>query len=235
MAHDMLFLKGENRLTYGDYNSAGWASTGDQWAMTNYPSLGRDGMARVIVNDDNTLSYVNMAQTWAGTQTVRTTTAANFTGATNVCFWIEQGVHQRESHLAHQLQMGTCDSVGANQQEWYNETVTSEGKRWFSVPLSSVTLVAPDAICFYFTLTDLAPDGMSFWWAQWAGASDSATPGNVYYKSAGAPIIYATDQVQRVVQDTCADHREKVFAYRNLRGKARKETDPIVPLDTWEG
>lgn len=230
MPHDTLLLAGENRLTYSDWNASGWNCTANDGMA--YPALGVDGEARAVVNDDNTITYINMAQTWVASGTLRTIIEADFTGATNVCFWIEQGVQQRESHITHQLQMGTCDKNGANQQEWYNQTVTGNGRRWFSVPLSGVTL-DPDKICFYVTLTDLA-DGHSYWYAQMAGASDSLAPGTTNYKTSGAPVIYATDSVQRITLATCPKCREKVFAYRNLRGKARKETDPVIPPDTWE-
>ena len=248
MPHDMKLLPGENRLSYSDWNALGWATDNENnraWATANYPALGVDGNARIIVNDDNTLTRYRHSVTWMNvytgptSSTVYTTIEADFTGATNVCFSIEHGLHQQEQTLGRTVAMGTCDKTGNNKQEWFTRSLTDSGNRlWFSVPLASVTDVAVDKVCFYITVTSTLDSSQAnayqIFYLQMASAEDAMKPGP-FYETNGSPLSYATDQVHRITMDTCPECKEKVFAYRNLRGKARKETDPIIPLDTWEG
>jgi len=245
MAHDRLQLPSANYLKWSEYNTADLDGNGDPnpyWAcdatQLSDITLGVNGDARIKVNDDNSLTYLYCATTFMSSGTVRTRVAVDVTDWTNVCFWTNVGMHERDAHQSMTVAMGTCDSDGANQQEWYAYTGIGRNQRWFSVPVASITSVALDAVCFYVTVTVTNEyDGVTagcWWWIEESAVNDVPRPDH-FVRTRGAAVVYATDTSIRTVCKTCPACREKVFKKSEARGKPNIQHDPPIGRDTWEG
>ena len=254
MAHDLLQLPSANYLKWSEYNTADmdglnpnpyWAI--DTSTLLSSVSLGVNGDARFKVNNDyslstpstaETMTYLNCATTFMSSGTVRTRVAVDVTDWTNVCFWTNVGMHERDAHQSMTVAMGTCDSDGANQQEWYAYTGIGRNQRWFSVPVASITSVALDAVCFYVTVTVTNEyDGVTagcWWWIEESAVNDVPRPDH-FVRTRGAAVVYATDTSIRTVCKTCPACREKVFKKSEARGKPNIQHDPPISRDTWEG
>ncbi len=257
MAHDLLQLPAANYLKWSEYNTADmdglnpnpyWAI--DTSTLLSSVSLGVNGDARFKVNNDydpatpstaETMTYLNCATTFMSSGTVRTRVAVDVSAWTRVCFWTNVGMHERDAHQSMTVAMGTCDSDGANQQEWYTHTGIGRAQRWFSVPVSSITSVALDAVCFYVTVTvtneyDAGPPEVvgCWWWIEESAANDLTVPGH-FVRTKGAAISYATDTSIRTVARTCPNCREKLFKKSEARGRPNIQHDPPISRDVWEG
>ena len=243
MAHDRLQLPSANYLKWSEYNTADLDGNGDPnpyWAcdiVDHYHlSLGVNGDARVKVTGGTsyteTIGYLNCATTWIGSGTVRTRVAVDASAWTNVCFWTNVGMHERDAHQSMTVVMGTCDSDGANQQEWYSYTGIGRAQRWFSIPVASITAIGLDAVCFYVTAT--VNNAACWWWIEESAVNDLVKP-DIFVRTKGAAISYATDTSIRTTARTCPACREKVFKRSEARGKPNIQHDPPISRDTWEG
>jgi hypothetical protein len=246
MAHDRLIPgPGANHLLYSRYQPDYWSCTSTLEAMDsigvedtrvkyepqNYGYVVENPITLAGSTFGEAHSLVNAAPAFLGSGTLRTSAALDVSGWTNVMFAIWVGYHQRDPHYIGTAEVGLCSDTGTNLQAVATFAVTGSRFVWFTLPVARINGVLGTNVCPYVTFT--TNNGLCWWWSDDAQLEDALVPG-IYYQTAGAAVVYATDTWIRMTARTCPRCREKLFDLGKLRGRPRQEADLPVPLDKWE-
>lgn len=223
-----LIPAGTNYFIHSSYHT-------DQWTVdtaTDKDTIGygpHGDRQRMTIPDSNTLAYVDCAQTWLGTGTYRSVTAApDVSGLTQ--FVVSADVTQVIRYASNvgtasdlTVAMGLCDSAGANKALQRTFTgVNSLQRVWFQMDVADIASpLVSSGIYVYMTVT---PDTVTEQWL----IDDATLEGDVavptqFLTAAGAARSVSVDTKSMAMLKVCPNCRERLLLESEQYGRPREQ------------
>ena len=180
---------GTNLLLYSSYDSSFWscgATDRGEISMGLYKDRFR---ARPV--EGSATSEERGAQTWRGTGTIRTTTATDASGLTNVCFSQHIGAYHSQAEKIFSAVLGCCDSAGNNKVAISTWTIRGAQQAWWSRTQAELTALGLTSSALYFYTTVTMETATSDWWVDLSCVQDAESPGSFQPYTSGTAVDYA--------------------------------------------
>lgn len=239
---EFLDMKAENYLSYSSYNSDYW-TVDDASAVTGSTggSYGnRCDNARLTLDDDNNLTYLNPVATWEGSGTMRMTTASpSLSASGHVTFSCVFGPHEQNTSPGSTVVLGICDSDGNNkkpQRTWTD--VSTVTRLWFNETKQTLEDygVGDGNYDWYFYI-QVTNDGK--WWIDEMQLEANVgtlpltdnQPEN-FVRTSGTYVSNQSERQLMTQRKVCSNCREAILSKSEKYG--RTDQPPVAgPVETW--
>ena len=187
----------ENYLLYSSYNSDFWAvstySDGGEVSMGCYADRYRPRVA------EGSTTEARGSQTWSGSASgtaasgvLRSTTATDISGLTNVCFSLYIGpYHAQADQTIKAVEMGFCDASGTSIVA-YQSYGSRLGQRlcWFTKPVADIDSGVTTSAAYVYAKIDILnlATGADFWTDHMC-LEDSTQPSQCRPVTTGAAVV----------------------------------------------
>jgi hypothetical protein len=169
---------GANLLPYSYYDSSFWtvdtAVDADKVSMGTFADEFRPKFSDTGASTW-TVTEAGGSQTWTGSGTLRSNTAVDISGYTDVFFAVDIGAKQGQDVQSLVVEIGFTDATGSTtwpvttpKATW---TVAGAQRVWFSTPTAS--LVGPTLTAAYVYADVTISGATSKWWHEWAVLCDA--------------------------------------------------------------
>jgi len=227
--------RAENYLSYSSYDGTYWVmDTATDEGSISYGN--HCDNARLVINSDNTIGYLNCVQTWSGNGVMRMETASPASALTaQLVFSAMVGPHEQNTSPEMTVVLGICNSDGSVKSAVRSWTIKSATRVWFSELASTLSATglgtgSPATQFYYYIQVTNAGK----WWIdeiQLEANTDFNTPEN-FVKTEGTYVSNQTDQPLMSSRKVCPECFEYVLKKSTQYGRT-KEKPVASPVDPY--
>ena len=164
---------GENHLLYSSYDSSFW--TVDTSTEVGNVSIGLYAdKYRPRVSNDGTTVEARGSYTVHSSGTLRSTTATDVSGITDICFNLNVGPYHSQSTNELTVEVGLCKSDGTSQSAEKTWSIRGAHLCWFTIPVADIA--SPYDSSGIYVYADITIDGTSKWWMDGMTLSNGVKP-----------------------------------------------------------